>query len=129
MNTKKFSKKVVNVENFESGNQALTIYEIRVHVIRDDKDWTADRYLNKEDAEKAIEYYKKSYALLESPKRYDALVGIARTYEILCQYDDAVEEWENVKENLESEWGMDEGAQVEAVEEEIKRIRGLVRKY
>lgn len=59
MNTKKFSKKVVNVENFESGNQALTIYEIRVHVIRDDKDWTADRYLNKEDAEKAIEYYKE----------------------------------------------------------------------
>ena len=79
--------------------------------------------------EKAIEYYKKTYALLESPKRYDALVGIARTYEILCRYDDAVEVWEKVKENLESEWGMDEGAQVEAVEEEIKRIRKLMREY
>lgn len=76
--------------------------------------------------EKAIEFYQKSYELAESPKMYDALVGIARTYEIMCRYDDAIGAWEKVKENIEKEWGIDEGTQIENVDGEIKRIRGLM---
>ena len=76
--------------------------------------------------EKAIEFYQKSYDLQESPRTYDALVGIARTYEIMCRYDEAVEAWEKVKENIEKEWGIDEGTQVENADGEIKRIRGLM---
>lgn len=59
----KFSKKVVKVENFECG-QALTIYEVRVHVIKDDRNWTSDRYLNKEQAEKCAELYREIHASL-----------------------------------------------------------------
>ncbi|MBR0510860.1 MAG: helix-turn-helix domain-containing protein [Clostridia bacterium] len=76
--------------------------------------------------EKAIEFYQKSYDLQESPRTYDALVGIARTYEIMCRYDEAVEAWEKVKENIEKEWGIDEGTQIENADGEIKRIRGLM---
>ena len=76
--------------------------------------------------EKAIDFYQKSYELQETPRKYDALVGIARTYEIMCRYDEAIGAWEKVKENLENEWGIDEGAQVENVDGEIKRIRGLM---
>ena len=76
--------------------------------------------------EKAIEYYQKSYDLLESPKMYDALVGIARTYEMMGRYDEAIGAWEKVKENIEKEWGIDEGTQIENVGGEIKRIRGLM---
>ena len=76
--------------------------------------------------EKAIDFYQKSYELLESPKMYDALVGIARTYEIMCRYDEAIGAWEKVKENLENEWGIDEGTQIENVDGEIKRLRGLM---
>lgn len=76
--------------------------------------------------EKAIDFYKKSYDLLESPKMYDALVGIARIYEITSRYDEAIRAWEKVKENLEKEWGIDEGAQFETVDGEIKRLRGLM---
>ena len=75
--------------------------------------------------EKAIEFYQKSYELAESPKMYDALVGIARTYEIMGRYDEAIDAWEKVKENIEKEWGIDEGTQIENVDGEIKRIRGL----
>ena len=45
----------------------------------------------------------------------------------MCRHDDAVGAWERVKENLENDWGIYEGAQVETVDEEIKRIRGLMR--
>jgi transcriptional regulator with XRE-family HTH domain/DNA-binding SARP family transcriptional activator len=76
--------------------------------------------------EKAIEFYQKSYELAESPKMYDALVGIARTYEIMGRYDEAIGAWEKVKENIEKEWGIDEGTQIENVDGEIKRIRGLM---
>ena len=76
--------------------------------------------------EKAIEFYQKSYELQESPKSYDALVGIARTYEIMCRYDEAIGAWEKVKENLEKDWGIDEGSQVETVDGEIMRVRGLM---
>ena len=76
--------------------------------------------------EKAIEFYQRSYELAESPKMYDELVGIARTYEIMGRYDEAINAWENVKENIEKEWGIDEGTQIENVDGEIKRIRGLM---
>ena len=76
--------------------------------------------------EKAIEFYQKSYELQESPKKYDALVGVARTYEMMRRYDEAIGAWEKVKENLENDWGIDEGSQVETVDEEIQRVRGLM---
>ena len=76
--------------------------------------------------EKAIAFYQRSYDLLESPKMYDALVGIARTYEIMGRYDEAIGAWEKVKENIEKEWGIDEGAPIENVDGEIKRLRGLM---
>jgi tetratricopeptide (TPR) repeat protein len=75
--------------------------------------------------EKAIDFYQKSYDLLESPKMYDALVGIARTYEMMGRYNEAIGAWEKVKENIEKEWGMDEGVPIEKAEGEIKRLRGL----
>ena len=76
--------------------------------------------------EKAIEFYQKSYELLESQRSYDALVGVARTYEMMCRYDDAIGAWEKVKENIENDWGIDEGTQIENVDGEIKRIGGLM---
>ncbi|MBR5428001.1 MAG: helix-turn-helix domain-containing protein [Clostridia bacterium] len=76
--------------------------------------------------EKAIEFYQRSYELLESPKMYDALVGVARTYEMIGRYDEAIAAWEKVKENIEKEWGIDEDTQIENVDAEIKRIRGLI---
>ena len=76
--------------------------------------------------EKALEFYQRSYDLLESPRMYDALVGIARTYEMMGRYDEAIGAWEKVKENLENDWGIDEGTQVDNADGEIKRIRGLM---
>ena len=76
--------------------------------------------------EKAIEYYQKSYELLDPPRMYDALVGVARTYEIMGRYDEAIAAWEKVKENIENDWGIDEGVPVENVDAEIKRLRGLM---
>ncbi len=76
--------------------------------------------------ETAIEFYQKSYDLQEIPRKYDALVGIARAYEIMCRYGEAIGAWEKVKENLEKDWGIDEGTQVETVDREIKRVSELM---
>ena len=56
-------KKVVKVQN-TNGYEYLTIYEIRVHIIKSDEKWTADRYLNKKDAEKAADFYREHHKSL-----------------------------------------------------------------
>lgn len=110
-------------------DDAVAIIEEAYHLYPDDEGTVFDIagfYGEICEYEKAIEFYQKSYELQESPKKYDALVGVARTYEIMCRYDEAIRAWEKVKENLEKDWGIDEGSQVETVDGEINRVRGLM---
>lgn len=53
---KQFSKKVVTVKNLENDLQALPIYEVRAHRIKEDDRVTVDRFLSKKEAETEVEF-------------------------------------------------------------------------
>lgn len=59
--TKKFSKKVIKVENVEGAGQRFSIYEVRVRRIEDGEIWTSDRYLSKEAAEETAALYRTNF--------------------------------------------------------------------
>lgn len=75
--------------------------------------------------EQALAYYEKSYELDLKPRYNDALRGQAMIYEILEKYENAVECWKRIIENLEEEWGITEGAPILEAEQEIQRLKKL----
>ena len=73
--------------------------------------------------DKAIDYYKKSYAAESSrPRFYDALQGEAIIYEIQEKYEEALLCLDRIKRNLTEEWGITEGAPILEIEKEKQRI-------
>ena len=84
----------------------------------------AQYYARKCDYAKAIQYYDASFeADADSKPRFiDALEGIAMIYEILGDYQKAVETQKRILEVLRTEWGFTEETVIHETELEIERL-------
>lgn len=76
--------------------------------------------------DKAIELYEKSYELDEKPRYYDALWGISTIYEIQGRFNEALATWDRIADNLREEWNCKEGAPMEEVESQKRRIKNCM---
>ncbi len=87
---------------------------------------TAQYYAKRCEYEKALEFYERSWAAEEDkkPRFTDALGGIAIIYEILGDYQKAIQTYDRLIACLKEEWGYecDDAAVVEA-EREKSRLR------
>lgn len=75
--------------------------------------------------DEAIAYYKKAFALQPSPKYCDAQITAAHIYEIQGNYDAAIASCYEQLEVMKTEWNITEGCEVDAVQDEINRLRNL----
>lgn len=81
--------------------------------------------------EEALERFKKADEIYKDSKLshgcMDHLEAQAQIYEILGRYEDAIEYVNRQIEFLKEQWNLTEGADVDALEEEKKRLIGLIR--
>ena len=87
---------------------------------------SAQYYARKCDYNKAIEFYEKSWSMDEDklPRYTDALHGMATIYEILGDYDKAIESYDRMIACIKDEWGYNDGdAAVIEVEREKARLK------
>ncbi len=75
-------------------------------------------YADAGEYDKALEYFEKSYNLIEEgqPKYNDALQAQAIIYEIQEKYEDAIKALNRIIENAKEYWGVEEGAVVQKFE-------------
>ncbi len=73
--------------------------------------------------EKAIEYYEKSLELQKAPRYTDSQMSIAMIYEIVGNRDSAIKSWEKVLDILVNEHKVTEGKNIDAVKDEISRLK------
>ena len=85
-----------------------------------------DYYASQCRYEEAIEYYEKCYELDEKPRYYDPLHGIALIYEIQGKYENAVNTYDRILENLKEEWNFSEGEPVNVILKEKQRLMELI---
>lgn len=71
----------------------------------------------------AISYYEKALELQPAPRYTDLWMAVARIYEILGEYDAAVQSWEQVLAVLKDEWKVLEGETIDWPKREIERLR------
>ncbi len=106
-------------------------YTIWKDMIRQEPDnwlvyaYTADRYASDCRYEEAIEYNKMAYALQPSPKYVDAAECIAHIYEIMGDYEKAIQAWEELIRALDMEWKITEGEAIDRPVREIVRLKAL----
>ncbi len=106
-------------------------YTIWKDMIRQEPDnwlvyaYTADRYASDCRYEEAIEYNKMAYALQPSPKYVDAAECIAHIYEIMGDYEKAIQAWEELIRALDIEWKITEGEAIDRPVREIVRLKAL----
>lgn len=88
--------------------------------------YLADRYAADCKYHKSIEYHKKAFELQPSPKYVDAPICIAHIYEIMGEYEKAIESWKEVIRAREAEWNIIEGEGVDEPLREIERLKELM---
>lgn len=89
--------------------------------------YTADRYAADCRYEEAIEFNKMAFKLQPSPKYMDAAECIAHIHEIMGEYERAVEGWEELIRELETEWNITEGEAIDRPLREIARLKEFVK--
>ncbi|MCD7841010.1 MAG: helix-turn-helix domain-containing protein [Lachnospiraceae bacterium] len=77
--------------------------------------------------DEAISYYDKSWEKDPVPRYCDALESEAAIYELQGNYEQALTCWDRIRENLEQEWKVYEGASVQRIWNEKNRILKLMR--
>ncbi len=73
--------------------------------------------------DEAIAYYKKAFEIQPSPKYCDAQITAAHIYEIQGNYDAAIASRYEQLDVMKNEWNITEGCEVEAVYDEIDRLK------
>ncbi len=89
--------------------------------------YTADRYAAGCRYEEALEFNKIAFKLQPSPKYMDAAECIAHIHEIMGEYERAVEDWEELIRELETEWNITEGEAIDRPLREIARLKEFVK--
>lgn len=87
--------------------------------------YAADRYAADSRYQEAIEFNKQAYLLQPSPKYIDAYECNAHIYEIMGDYEKAVDALEEVIHILEQEWQVAEGEAIDRQHREIIRLKEL----
>ncbi len=75
--------------------------------------------------DEAIDHYKKAFELQPSPKYCDAQITAAHIYEIRGNYDAAIASCYEQLDVMKNEWNITEGCEVEAVYDEINRLKNI----
>lgn len=83
----------------------------------------ADHFVHTGQYETAIFYYEQGEKQQPSPKYTDSAISRAHIYEIMGEPEKAIQCWEHVKELLETEWNVTEGAWIEEVRREIRLLQ------
>ncbi|HBY72333.1 MAG TPA: hypothetical protein DEG06_08835 [Lachnospiraceae bacterium] len=89
--------------------------------------YSADRYAADCRYQEAIEFNKMAFKLQPSPKYTDAAECIAHIYEIMGEYEKAVEAWEELIRELKTEWNITEGEAIDRPVREIARLKELIK--
>lgn len=89
--------------------------------------YTADRYAADCRYQEAIEFNKMAFKLQPSPKYTDAAECIAHIYEIMGEYKSAIESWEELIRELETEWNTTEGEAIDRPVREIARLKEFIK--
>ncbi|SHJ65482.1 DNA-binding transcriptional regulator, XRE-family HTH domain [Anaerocolumna jejuensis DSM 15929] len=89
--------------------------------------YTADRYAAGCRYKEAIEFNKMAFKLQPSPKYMDAAECIAHIHEITGEYERAVEAWEELIRELETEWNITEGEAIDRPLREIAQLKEFVK--
>ncbi|MBQ9393030.1 MAG: helix-turn-helix domain-containing protein [Oscillospiraceae bacterium] len=83
----------------------------------------ADIYTQRQEYDKAVEWYRKGQEMQPSPKYTDSAVSIAHICEIRGDRDGAVAAYREQLRLLREEWGIVSGAEREAVERAIQSLQ------
>ena len=82
-----------------------------------------DIYTQRQDYDKAIEWYRKGQALQPSPKYTDSAMSIAHICEIRGDRAGAIEAYREVLRLMREEWGIVSGEDLEAIERAIRALQ------
>ncbi len=108
-------------------------YSIWDNMVRQEPDnwlvyaFNADRYAANCRYQEAIDLNKRAFELQSSPKYTDAAECIAHIYEIMGEYERAVEAWEELIRVLNTEWNISEGEAIDRPLREIGRLKELIK--
>ena len=94
----------------------------------EDREWCwaltlADIYTQRQEYDRAIEWYRKGQDMQPAPKFTDAATSIAHICEIRGDKEGAIEAYREVLRLLREDWGIVSGEQCEEVERAIQRLR------
>lgn len=100
------------------------------NVEENSKEWGAyflrgERFVNIERYKEALEDYKKSIELQPKPRIVDPLLAMAQVYEILCEYDNAIEAHKEKISIIKNEYGIFTGELIDESTREIERLSKL----
>lgn len=82
-----------------------------------------DIYTQRQDYDKAIEWYKKGQAMQPSPKFTDSARSIAHIYEILGDRENAIAAYREQLRLMKEEWGIISGETVDDVKRAIQKLQ------
>ena len=82
-----------------------------------------DIYTQRQEYDKAIEWYRKGQEIQPSPKYTDSAESIAHICEIRGDKAGAVTAYREVLRLMKEEWGLISGEECEEVERAIKRLQ------
>ena len=94
----------------------------------DDQGWAwaltlGDIYTQRQEYDKAIEWYRKSQKLQPSPRYTDSATSIAHICEIRGDKTGAVQAYQEVLRILSEEWGIVSGEAWDEVERNIMKLQ------
>ncbi|MBR4185706.1 MAG: helix-turn-helix transcriptional regulator [Clostridia bacterium] len=94
----------------------------------EDQEWCwavtlGDIYTQRQEYDRAIEWYRRGQEMQPSPKYTDSAMSIAHICEIRGDKAGAVEAYREVLRLMKEEWGIVRGEEREEVERAIRRIR------
>ena len=108
------------------------INEAEAHLCKletmEDQEWSraltlGDIYTQRQEYDKAIEWYRKGQEMQPSPKYIDSAASIAHICEIRGDKAGAIAAYREVLQLLKEEWGIISGEECEEIEQAIKRLQ------
>ncbi|MBR2805330.1 MAG: helix-turn-helix domain-containing protein [Oscillospiraceae bacterium] len=95
----------------------------------EDREWSraltlGDIYTQRQEYDKAVEWYRRGQEMQPSPKYVDSAVSIAHICEIRGDKTGAIKAYREALRLLKEDWGLISGDECEEVERAIKKLQG-----
>ena len=110
-----------------SGDRAEAEHQLRSLEAMEGQEWCwattlGDIYTQRQEYDKAIEWYRKGQAIQPSPKYTDSAMSIAHICEIRGDKEGAIAAYREQLRLMREDWGIVSGEEREAVERAIQRL-------